>query len=229
MTCKKATIRVEGAQIDIIRKLRTSNVGPYVEDTVIVQINGKKKTLHSISLLFEYVERILSRRIVREIYRALDRLDLCIRCGYCCTTGAPPISMSDAERLATCPRVVNTVLDIVRDRELAYITFVAREHIDPETLFVLWNALLDFLRPCPFLEISNSNTQCTIYEIKPEFCTLFKCWSPYTEHRRRLMFMTILRQLERSRAHVGDSKLRRLAQLAEEKTRTLLYLSQGNV
>ena len=76
----------------------------------------------------------------------------CSKCGGCCSDILPL-----------------TDLEIKRLRD-----FVVKNKYRPNTkITVLSNASYDMT--CPFL--SSENT-CTIYEIRPSVCRLFKCWNP---------------------------------------------------
>jgi len=223
MLHRQVSLKVRSVQVQIKRALRSSSAGPYPENVIIVHLQDRRLILRDFQELFRFVEQNLNRDTVEALYRLLDREDLCIRCGYCCITGAPPITLDDAARLIECSQVRTMIISIAKNLNINNVTNLRSKR----ELFIIWNALIDFLRPCPFLQTCRDITSCLIYDVKPSFCTLFKCWSPYTDKRRRKHIHTVLADIDKVMKEVQDSSLIKLLEVARSRvTLMLTYCSR---
>ncbi len=220
MMCKQVVIKLKSApfRIFIKRTLKSSIAGPYTEDSIVVQAGSQRYIFRGFSELFRFLELRFEKKALLEVYESLGRLNLCVRCGYCCTTGAPPITLNDSKRLVQEKLVRETLENIIR-RALSIDISIS----SPEVLFVVWNSLLDFLRPCPFLLVLDNVTSCTIYDIKPKFCSIFKCWLPDIDTVRVSHIRTVLKELEviRHSASCGSS-VAKLIEAAKSKLYAML-------
>lgn len=96
--------------------------------------------------------------------------DKCERCGNCCKYGGPVLLKEDITLLS---KGILTPLHLftIRQGELIKSRHDAEHHIASMDLIkVTANAL----GSCIFYDGLN----CTIYQNKPKYCSIYKCWSP---------------------------------------------------
>ncbi len=192
---------------EIIRKFNNFRLrilrefdGTYVKDIINLTYSNREFSFGSFFKFFKFMSRYSA--IYRLVSNILDREDLCIRCGYCCTTGCPPISIDDSLRICNS-EFRYYVYEVLSNT----VNFRINSHID---LFIVWNAALDILKPCPFLRY-DKYASCSIYPVRPEICRIFKCWSPLTDYRRRSHIMKILGELQEVNVDSNLEKLRSIA------------------
>ncbi|NPA23978.1 MAG: YkgJ family cysteine cluster protein [Crenarchaeota archaeon] len=172
--------------VDVKRYLK--DCAPFTE--IYVNVRGSSLSFDSFSRFFDFIERSFGRDVLNIVDEFLDKYDLCVRCGLCCVNGAPCITLEDAALMMSSS---------YRDVIVNYFSKISDINIVSDVqLFVIWNAHVRFLRPCPFLgEEERCVTRCVIYPVRPSFCRLFKCWSSLSDLRRKEHVMLVLSQLRR--------------------------------
>ncbi|NPB00815.1 MAG: YkgJ family cysteine cluster protein [Crenarchaeota archaeon] len=170
--------------VDVSRYLK--DCAPFTE--IYVKTNGDLLFFDSFDKFFDFIERSFGHGILNIINESLDRCDLCVRCGFCCVNGAPCITFEDARSMMSSS---------YRDFIVSYLSRISNVNIMSDVqLFVVWNAYVQFLRPCPFLEEEDlCVARCVIYPVRPSFCRLFKCWTSLSDLRRREHVRLVLSQL----------------------------------
>ncbi len=208
--CKEGSIKINDIEIKFRKCLHKYEI-TLPEDNIEVIYKGKSIHLKSVNDLYRTLRRLgLRETFIEKIFEKLYELELCVRCGTCCTTGAPPITLSDASKLVSDSNVVETLFKV---------TNMSIDKISEVTIFLVWNAALPLMRPCPFLHYSEDGlATCRIYEIRPTFCRMFKCWSPYTDRIRKQHIQQVISEIKN--LSVGND----LAQLRETALRTLMSI-----
>ncbi len=165
--------------------------------------NNISKLFRSFDRFFDYVEKVFGKRILRAIDDVLDSSDLCIRCGLCCVSGAPCITVNDS-RLMYSSEYGSMIC-----KRLSDISGI--EVSDSIMLFLSWNASLRLMKPCPFLNYDRSIAVCEIYPVRPSFCRIFKCWTSLSDIRRKEHLRLVLSQLRSCNVGHGLEKLKEIA------------------
>ncbi len=188
MYCKETTLQLDSLELHYRKCLSTSVPFGAPEDQIRLRYENVQRTVNSVQRLVKLLSRLrVGSATMERLFEELHRRDLCVRCGLCCTSGAPPITLDDARTLSDIDVVLEKISEVTGQRV---------EKGDHTRLFVLWNAALQLLRPCPFLTYDDNLAKCRIYEARPSFCRIFKCWSPKTDQLRHQHLNEVMRQLQ---------------------------------
>ncbi len=178
--------------------------GVAVRDYICLKYGSNIYKFTNFIKFFKFLEeKLRNRDVVEMIYNELDMRDLCVRCGTCCSTGCPPISLEDSDRIFKSrfrDYVINTFRNLTN-----------LDIYDNVELFIIWNSHIQILKPCPFLKFEKY-ALCTIYDARPELCRIFKCWSPRVDNLRREVLSRILNDLD----SVHEGKFEKFKSIALE-------------
>ncbi len=189
-----------GIHVSVCRYVK--DCAPFTE--IYVKVDGNLLFFDSFDKFFDFIERSFGRGILNVIDEFLDRCDLCVRCGFCCVNGAPCITLEDARSM-----LASSYRDII----VSYLSKISNVDVMSNVqLFVVWNAYVQFLRPCPFLDEEDTCVaRCVIYPVRPSFCRLFKCWTSLSDLRRKEHIKLVLSQLRNCTVDEDLEKLRECA------------------
>ena len=186
MYCRETTLQLGQLELHYRKCLSESLGAP--EDHIRLKYGNVQYTANSVQKLVKLLSKLrVGNDLAEKLFEELYRKDLCVRCGMCCTSGAPPITLDDAKTLSEIDIVLEKISDLTGQK------ICRGDHV---RLFVLWNAALQLLRPCPFLTFEGNLARCVIYEARPSFCRIFKCWSPKTDQLRLQHLNEVLKQLQ---------------------------------
>ena len=177
-------------KVYIIRRKECIFENPVQNFEITIEIYKEKKLylkdfLNNIQFFRKYTTgNEFIDKAIKYTIEVVSKYLTCFRCGDCCFTGTPLITLEDALILFRDSYVKNVIENLLSIKFHNVYEF-----------FLYWNLNYDKLRPCPFIEVKKCYTVCRIYQIRPTICRIFKCWDINVEFERLNVLNNILNDL----------------------------------